>query len=421
MNKIRLGILVIVAAACLAAPLTAQTSSAEAEVAFAYGVRAWNHGELNEAVRLFREAVAADPHDGTYHYWLGLALLRQGQHREAAEEIEASLEARRPPAVERSRVEADLRRAQAGEAEAAVAPVYGLELLTVRDRPRFDLRVGGFYGSDSNPALLPEGTAFGDTEDNVANFDARAAYYPFYDRHGLSLGITGEYAVARLSDFDALDQDRWRAAAHLAWGNDPLGYLTGPLGYSRVPSGDGRAALLLQVGTSDSRLDGDPLLQADDVALTVVGRLSREVAAQVETSFSRRDYLDGAVSTDARTLTPSLIFYLGRRERSVRIGFALGEEEDTRGQGYLAELSLPVSERLVLQLAAAQQRDETPGAAGFDETTRTVRGALTWTATRHLLVIGRAGFAERETDRNVFFDDREYDRTSFSLGVLWMR
>lgn len=415
-------LLLILSGVLLPQPGAAQASSAEAEVAFAYGVKAWNHGEWDEAVRLFREAVAADPGDGTARYWLGLALLRQGQHREAAVEIEASLEAERPPAVERSRVEADLRRARSGEAETGVAPVYGLELLAVRDRPRFDLRVGGFYGSDSNPALLPEGTALGDdTEDNVANLDARAAFYPFYDRHGLSLGITGEYAAARLSDFDVLDQDRWGAAAHLAWGNDPLGYLTGPLGYTRVPSGSGRAALLLQIGTSESRLDGDPLLQAHGAALTVVGRLSREVAAQVETSFSRRDYLDGAVSTDAWTLTPSLIFYLGRRERSVRIGLALGEEEDTRGQGHLAELSLPVSERWVLQLAAAQQRDETSGASGFDETTRTVRGALTWAATRHLFVTGRAGFAERDTDRNVFFDDRKYDRTSFSLGVLWMR
>jgi hypothetical protein len=429
MTAIRRSILCLLVAGLVLLPLpggAAQASSAEAEVAFTYGVKAFNHGDVDEAVRLFREAVAADPHDGTARYWLGLALLRQGQHREAAEEIEASLEARRPPRVERSRVEADLRRAQAGEAEGVVAPAYGLELLRVRDRPRFDLRVGGFYGPDSNPALipaggiasLPDGTVlFGETEDDAANLDARAALYPFYDRRGLSLGITGEYAAARFADLDFLDQTRWRGAVHLAWGNDPLGYLTGPLGYTRVPFGHGRAALLLQIGTGESRLDGDPMLQEDTAALTFVVRTSRQMAAQIEASMARRDYLDGAVETDAWSVTPSVVLYLGRRERSVRLGISLGEEEEIDKQGLSAELSLPLSEKLVLQLAAAEAKDETSGVSGIDETSREARGALTWAATRSFFVVGRVSQTDRTSNRDV----REYDRTAFSLGVLWMR
>lgn len=425
--------LLLTLAVLSAAPLVAQSGSAEAEVAFTYGVRAFNHGELDEAVRLFREAVAADPEGGTARYWLGLALLRQGQHREAAEEIEASLEAKRPPAVERSRVEADLRRARAGEAgsaESAVAPVYGLELLTVRDRPRYDLRVGASFGTDSNPALMPEngiatvpgGTVlFGETEDDVANVNVRGAVYPFYDRGGFSLGLTGEVAAARYSDLDFLDQDGWAAAAHLAWGKNPLGYLTGPLGYTRVPADDGRLALLLEVGVRENRLNGEPLFHEEKAALTLVGRLSEAVAAQIEGSWSHREDLDGVRSSDGWSLSPSLILYLGRREKSLRIGFALGEEEDVERQAISAELSLPLSEKLVLQLAAASSIDETSGATGFEETTQAARGALTWALSRHLYVIGRASLAERDTDRDVFFDDRKYNRTAFSVGVLWMR
>jgi hypothetical protein len=98
-----------------------------------------------------------------------------------------------------------------------------------------------------------------------------------------------------------------------------------------------------------------------------------------------------------------------------------GEEEDIETLGFSGELSLPLAEKLVLQLAAAQVTDQLSGAGGFDETTLKAGVALTWAATRNLFVVGRASLAERDTDRNVFFDDREYERTAFSVGVLWMR
>ena len=111
-------------------PQAATTGSAEA--AFAYGLRAYNHGEYKEATTRFEEAVAADPEDGTARYWLGLANLKLGNAKAAAEQIEGGLRAKRPPSVERARVLADLGAAQLAAGDAAAAEATLAEAIQAR-------------------------------------------------------------------------------------------------------------------------------------------------------------------------------------------------------------------------------------------------------------------------------------------------
>jgi tetratricopeptide (TPR) repeat protein len=96
-------------------------SLAIAEIAFAEGVLAFEKGADQAAVESFRESLKNDPRNGTPHYWLGLALLRLGQAREAVAEIQAGLAARQPAQVEPRRALADLGAAQlaAGDTQAA--------------------------------------------------------------------------------------------------------------------------------------------------------------------------------------------------------------------------------------------------------------------------------------------------------------
>jgi tetratricopeptide (TPR) repeat protein len=92
------------------------------EVAFADGIWAFGRNDNVSAVEHFQEAARLRPDYGFSLYLLGLSHLRLGMAREAAQEIAASLAAKEPPPVERSRVLADLGAAQlaAGDFQAAI-------------------------------------------------------------------------------------------------------------------------------------------------------------------------------------------------------------------------------------------------------------------------------------------------------------
>lgn len=407
----RLPMLVLAILLLGAAPALAQASAAGAEVAFAYGVRAFNHGDWDEAVRLFQEALAADP-----------------DHREAREWLAV----------------AQRRRSEVAGGQAIAAPGFA-GLLALRDQPRFDFRAGAMYGQDSNPAQLPGdavaiGSNFpllvGEVDDKVSGLDLKAAVYPLYGRggrdprRGWSLGLTGQVTTARFQDLDFLDERQWRAAVQLAWGADPLGYLTGPLGYTRVPFGHSRVSFLLQAGRTDTRLDGDPLVTADEAALSVVFRETAATATQVELDVQTRDFLDGAVESDFRSVGASQLFFLGRRDRYLRIGLLRGEETDgldgdvssTTGT---AELALPLGDRLTLQAAVSRgKNDVDQPARSFADTVTRAAGALTWRVVRHLYVTGGASWAERDSDLAPAgpdpLDFRDYQRTTTSLGIQWI-
>lgn len=397
-------ILLLLLALLAAGPVLAQPSAADAEVAFTYGVRAFNHGDYAEAVRLFQEALAADPKHREAREWLALAQRRQ----------------------------------TAGETVAT--PGFG-GLLALRDQPRFDFRAGAFYGEDSNPALMPDdaiafipgfGTLQGEVDDRVTDLNLRAAAYPVYGRGGFSLGLTGEVKSARFGDLGFLDERQWSAAVQLAWGSDPLGYLTGPMGYTRVPSsGQGRVSFLLQAGRSDLRQDGDPLVTADEVALSLVFRETVKTATQIELDFQRRDVLDGAFEPDVWSAGLSQFFYLGRRDRYLRLG-VLREEEtdglngDVTSLAGSAELALPLGDRLTLQLAAARRKDEINSGDPFefDDTTNQAGASLSWQLIQHLFLIGRATWAERDSTVPITTSSplnfRDYQRTTAALGIQWI-
>jgi len=396
-------LMVPVFAAAAAAAATTERSTAVAEVAFTYGVRAYNHGDFAEAARLFREALEADPGYPDARAWLDLAERRQ---REGA--------------------------------AAVTAPGFA-GLLPLRDQPPFDLRLGAAYGTDSNPAELPDnviasgvpnGNLRGEVDDKVADLDLRAGVYPFYGKSGWSLGLTGQAKDARFSDLDFLDERQWSAAAHLAWGSDPLGYLTGPLGYTRVPFGATRVSFLLQAGRTDTRLNGDPLVTADEAALTMVLRETAATATQVELDGQRRDYLDGLAKADYRSVGVSQLFFLGQRNRYLRLGALHGEETDglegdTTSDGGTAELALPLSDRWTLQLAATRTRDKIDRPTkSFADTTSRVAGTLTWQLCRHFYVTGRGSWAKRDSDlvpaNFTALDFRDYQRTTASLGITWL-
>jgi hypothetical protein len=402
----------------LMAPLAARAaerSTAVAEVAFTYGVRAYNHGDFAEAVRLFQEAVAADPSNREAREWLATAQRRQSD-------------------------------------SAAVAAPGFAGLLPLRDQPRFDLRVGAAYGWDSNPALLTHdavvngtggGTLAGETSDRVADLDLRAAVYPLYGRgsrdprSGWSLGLTGQAKAARFQDLDFLNQREWSGAVQLAWGSDPLGYLTGPLGYTRVPFGHSRFSLLLQAGRTDARVDGRPLLKADEAALALVFRESVNTATQIELDVQKRDLVDGLWKPDSRSVGASQLFFLHRRDRYLRLGATRETETDgptgdiTSLEG-TAELALPLTDRLTLQLAASRRKDKTEdsGPSGlfhirYDSTTTRVATVLSWRAVRQLYLIGRASWSERDTPVGLIVFGplivvESYRRTTASVGIQWL-
>jgi hypothetical protein len=385
-----------------AAPALAQSSSADAEVAFTYGVRAFNRGEWDEAVRLFREAAAAAPDDENVRAWLELALAKQRGGTVSAPGFDG--------------------------------------LVVLSNQPRFDFRAGAFYGQDSNPAELPDdviafgsgigGSLAGEVEDDVVDLDLRAAAYPFYGRGGWSLGLSGQVKASRFQELDFLDQRQWRAAGHLAWGSDPLGYLTGPLGYTRVPFGHSRVSLLLQAGRTDTEAD-NPLLTADEAALSVVFRETVKTATQIELDIQKREILD-SVDADFWSVGASQLFFLGARNRYLRFGVARGKETDgligdrTALDGTV-ELALPLNDRLNLQTAAVRRKEEIdPGSfPSFDDTTTRAAASLSWRLVGSLYLVGRASWAERDSTLSFFTADplthREYQRTAVSLGIQWIK
>jgi tetratricopeptide (TPR) repeat protein len=390
-------------ASSVAPAFAAERSTAVAEVAFTYGVRAYNHGDFAEAARLFREALEADPSYPDVRQWLDLAERRQ---REGA---------------------------------AAVAAPGFAGLLPLRDQPPFDLRLGATYGTDSNPAELPKdaiavgssiGTLKGEVKDKVTDLDLRAGVYPFYGRSGWSLGLTGQAKAARFKDLDFLNERQWSAAVQLAWGSDPLGYLTGPLGYTRVPFGASRVSFLLQAGRTDTRVNGNALETADEAALALVWRETPATATQIELDGQKRDDLDGLRKPDFWSVGASQLFFLGQRNRYLRIGALHGQEThgldgDTASDGGTAELTLPLGDRWTLQLAGSHSRDkiERP-TASFTDTTEKVAGVLTWQVAPHLFVIGRGSWAKRDSTLNLLISNplnfRDYQRTTASLGLQWL-
>jgi len=454
-----LALLLLAGCATAGRPGAVQTT-AGAGTALAHGMLAFNHGEDAEAAKLFEEAVRLDPRQGSAYHWLGLAYLQLGRTREAIGQLQASLKAERPPAAGRERVRADLRAAREAleRAEksppAFVDPGHGpvmmtFEELSFEELPRWEGRIGLASIYDSNPGLLSEFLPFPSViapagevpSDLAALLGLRVSGHPFYDRAGWSLGLSLDGNQSLHQDFGELDLSFARGLASLAWGRSASGIVTGPLGYSRVPSGRSRATVLLQGGGSATWLDGSSYLRSAEGALSLaipeprLGETRIELSAR-DLKFEDEDGLSLFRRSGSEvSLGLSQVFLLGRGGRYLRLGLAAGESRagqvfDSTFDEARAEVSAPLAGRWTLFLLGSLREDsyENPesnvadinGPLRDDSTWRIV-AATVWRIDEHLSWTLRGSHARR--DSNVVFGSGDplldYQRTVFSFGFDW--
>lgn len=437
--------------------VTVDPSLAEARVNLVFGIRAYRLGDYAAAAARFEKAAAADPESGTARLWLGFARWRLGQREAARMALESAMEARLSTA-DAVQAEALLRRL--GEEPEGTVPFTGPlaapGIFHFLERPRAEFRVGLTASADSNPlllpegavAVLPEGTVVTDTpSDTALNLDVRAAFHPFYDRRGWSLGLVFEGDGVRYGDFGVADLTQLRGSVHLAWGADPLAYLPGRLGFTRVPRGGGRTAFLLQGAYTDRRIDGDALERLLQLGATFTVRPCATTATQLDLLFTDREveaaFAGGAEASGTEwSARASQYIYLGDRSRHLRLGVEAGDRDaglafDASHVELELELALPLSARWALQFAVSRREVDYdalesnplfpffPGTLANqprEDTLDRWGAALLWEPRPSLRIVARAAHVERQTDSGsaTAFFPLDYDRDVASLGVIWL-
>jgi hypothetical protein len=437
-----------------ASAVTVEPSLAASRVHLVEGIRACRQGDFATAAGRFEKAAAADPESGLAHLWLGLARWRQGDTSGAEAAVRVAL-GRKLSAADTRRGDSLLRHLLEGTTapEVELRPLAAPGILTFLEEPRKELRVGLTASADSNPLLLPEGTAaflpggvlVQDTpSDSALNLDLRAAYHPFYRRGGWSLGLVFDGDLVRYSEFGTVDFMQLRGTVQLAWGRDPLAYLSGPLGFTRVPRGSGRAAFLLQAGTTDRQLDGDGLERLVQGAATLVVRPCATTATQFEVLYTDRDVEASAAGGDEASgqewqAGVHQFLFLGDRARHLRLGVTVGDRSaglafDSSQVALEVELAFPLGQRWALQLAASRLEvdyDDVRSNPFFgtgltvsprEDTLDRWGAALIWQPRPSLRLLARLSRVERETDNGsagAFFP-LSYDRDLAGLGVVWL-
>jgi hypothetical protein len=429
---------------------------AEAEIALVDGLAAFEAGRNEEAAERFAESARFDPDAGEPRYWRGLALLRLGRPREAAGELEASLAARHPPEVDRARVLADLdaaRRGTEGTAVAAETPEVRPSDRPIDDRGAWEGIAGLSLASDSNPNLLSNelilpppgggrgGLIRGEQSDTTARPAVSLGFYPFHAGPGPDLGVSVEVRRSLHNDFGFLDLGEAHGLVQLAFGGDPLGFLEGPLGHERVPFGDGRFSALLQAGGTSYQVDGSPYLRTWEGAGSFTFHEVPATATRFDLAYANRQFSSGGLADERRSgndlsLQASQLFFAGRRDRYLRIGF-LGIARQA-GRPFAesiregnAELALPFALRWTVHLEASVRRDDfdhpesnlfVEGGPVRNDTTR--RGALTlvWAATDRIRLTARGTYVKRSSnvDLGQGLPDLDYQRRIASVGLSWV-
>ena len=385
-------------------------------------------GDAAAAERTLKEAMAANPNDAATLYFHGLALARLGRTEEGRGEAERArqIDPTLPQVPERT-----------------VAPgTRGESVETTAALPFFEIRLGAEVGHDSNPAAIsddvtpfdPSTGAVVERADDVGNLDLRAEIHPFYDRAGWSLGLRLHGYQTLHQDLDSLDLTQARGAFSLAWGKDPLGVVTGPMGYTRVPSGDSRVSFLIQGGTAYSELDGDSYVRSHQAAGSATIRESKSTATQVDLHWQDFNFFQSTgnpiltgdlLNGHETSLGASQYFYLGRRDRYVRVGGVAGDVR--RANAFFSgsfregtiELSLPLHRRLMLYLSGSRRKDDLDeGQTPHKEETTVAVAALVWAFADHFYLTAR-GATVRFDEGEPLFDFLDYDRTLATVGVTW--
>ncbi|HXO40660.1 MAG TPA: hypothetical protein VN999_04365, partial [Thermoanaerobaculia bacterium] len=302
---------------------------------------------------------------------------------------------------------------------------------------------------DSNPGLLPDDTTLlplkgtrqtGTATDGGGDLDLRLEAHPFYDLGGwsLGLGVAGNQSVYH-SQSD-LDLSLAEGFVQLAWGTDPRGYLTGPLGYTRVPAGDGRLGLLLQAAGSRLGLGGADYLRLGGgaAALTVNG--PGPAATRIDLAGSNRRFAgDGAgdLRRSGSELSAGLSesLFLGGRGGYLRVAATGGRQQAgavfaNRFVEVTAEAGAPLPARwtLYLDVDRHQQRFDNPQ-SNLTQATGPARDDVSWRGslaavrmlTDRLALTARASYVRRDSNVELFglrpaFD---YRRTVAGLGINW--
>ncbi|HSS79540.1 MAG TPA: hypothetical protein VLV54_22665 [Thermoanaerobaculia bacterium] len=316
--------------------------------------------------------------------------------------------------------------------------------------------------ADSNPALLSEDlslnvpsanrTLRGEVADRAADLDVRLGAYPFWRPAGRSsqLGVTFEGSQSLYHQLKFLNLSDLRAVVHLAWGRTPLGYLSGPLGWTRVPNGTSSVAFLMQGGYTAHLLDGKSYLQVLTGSGAVRWRETRSMATQVDLEVRDLHFAEepaaGRRSGQEARLGASQYLYLGREDRYLRVEALAGDRRAGRPfTGSLwrggAELALPLTERWSLYLAGTRQKEDfnypesdlfahfspfdpefQPGVRGTPrrDTVTRAAAALSWSwepvqVTARFTYISRDSSLGSTEAPNAF----DYNRTITSLGLTW--
>lgn len=439
----------------LAGPLAAGPL-ADARVAFAYGLKALLIGDLPTAVREFEEAVSLDPEDGTAHYYLGLALLRSEEEDRAAAAFERALAAAEPPRVGSERVEEDLAlaaeraarsEAEGGAGESLAEALPPMTRLEQGDEYRpFSGRAAVGVESDSNPLLLadwavynpPDQSPVRKSTDTIPGADLRLAWTPGRgDGAGpLSLAFTG--SAGRYQDLSFLDYENGRAVVSFSPKGSAAGYALGPLGFARTPEGAGGPFVVFQAGAGQTRVDGETAFEVREAG-ALVGLERGKGSTELTLTYRDLDFSDDRDdafrrSGDELLLGLAQTFYLGRRDRFVRLAAGAGQRDsgaaldaDSREvsgtfyYGFNGQVSLALSGGLRQDDFSELESDPVDFELGGDpreDTTTWVSGALSFQLTRRLLLGLQGGFQKRDSE--ISGVDLDYDRITARAVVTWL-
>jgi len=427
--------------------------STAAKVALVHGILAFEEGDFDTAGKSLEEAVARDPQDGTALHWLGLTYLKLGRAKDAEAQLAASLNAERPPASGKDRVNADLRlaRSLAQENEPRIPDIERpRERLPLRDplAPRpWSAQAGLGLGEDSNPGLLPE-TVIGvplvgngppaAASDSIGQLDLRLDLVPFYDRGGWSSAASLAGGRSFHQEFDDLDLTSLGANLSLAWGGDPSRFLDAPLGSVSVPPGVNRVAFVMQGAVFDLRLGGEPYLRVVEGGTSLFVRQSARTGTRFDVAVRDRSFERDGPEPRRRSggevslgLSQSFKF----RRADVRLGLVAGERGGGKAfassfSGALVDLALSLSDPWTLVLSGAwrDERFTHPesrlGALGADrdDTLWTIAGASVRRVNERLRWNVGGSYSRNDSNLELvtggpLFD---YRRTTVSTGFTWV-
>jgi hypothetical protein len=401
------------------------SSVSDAEVSFAFGLAAYHRGDYEEAEKRFEEALAANPDHPSAGAWLQRAQeAREARAARAGGSVEDGPPAPSPDSL----------------SGFGALPPWELELRAAVARDDNALLL-----SDDSQATVPDhGTFDGPTSDTVAQLGARFELRPLRGSAGWTLGLVGEGYQALYNDLDFLDFTRLQGGLSLAWGGDPAGFTTGPLGYLRVPETHRRLGLLLQARVTDDSLDGDGLLTSTAVSGSIFFFEGGAGLTRLSATVTDQDYSDdgGGAFEASGTVTEAELaqtFYFGPRNRFLRLTAAAGQrdageafdEDRMRGGG---ELALPLSASWTLTLwGSVEQRERDnvesnplfgifPGDEAREDTLSRVGVSLSWAVKPRLLLTVRGVRTDRDADLGPVteqFLDLDYQRTVVAVGLRW--